>query len=97
MKNKTLKRADGPLPMVGRDIRSFSDLKDISISDLLVEAKGKRGRRAGSDQVARCLLRNDLRDAMPIRQEERIARNRRRLIAVFLLLLLWWSVGRLML
>ncbi len=95
--NNRLKHTDSALPSVGRDIRSFSGLKDVSVSDILTEAKGKRGRRAQSDQVARCLLRNDLREAMPLRREDRIARNRRRIIAVFLLFLLWWGLWRLFL
>ncbi|MFU8780543.1 MAG: hypothetical protein ACNA71_05905 [Kiritimatiellia bacterium] len=51
------------------------------------------GRRAKHDGVALCLLRRDNVHAIPMRREQRIARNRRLLIRLWVVLLLWWGVG----
>lgn len=54
----------------------------------------QQGRYATHDRVAMCLLRKDLDSFLPVRRENRIARNRRRLKFVFGLCILWWLAGR---
>ncbi len=86
----------GRLPMVGHDIRSFSEIRDISVTDILNEDKTRRGRRAQSDQVACCLLSGEVRDAIPLLQVDRIGRNRRRVICLFVFLVAWWGLGHIL-
>ncbi len=51
------------------------------------------GRQARHDGIAMCLLRKDIAHAMPIRQAQRVARNRRMLIFLWIFVVLWWAIG----
>ena len=79
------------LPMVQRDIKRFS--ASSHIESLPLPADRRFGRLAKSDEVASCLLRREYADALPLRHESLVARNRRRLKVVFVLVLLWWAAG----
>jgi hypothetical protein len=92
-KEMRLRGRRGPVPLIHRDIKRFSTVKDVSRSDILSDADWRRGRFAPSDQVATCLLRKGYAAAMPVRREVRVARNRRRLVVAFIAVLLWWVAG----
>lgn len=76
------------MPLVQRDIRRFSS------ADRSLRSDRSNGRFAKSDEVASCLLRRDYADAMPVRHEVQLARNRRRLKLLFALMISCWIVGR---
>ena len=81
------------MPMVQRDIKRFSGGGD-ALGDLApLPADRRFGRFAKSDEVASCLLQREYTDAMPLRHEAMIARNRRRLRIIFVLTVLWWFAG----
>jgi hypothetical protein len=81
------------MPLVQRDIKRFSTMRDpMSGSDGILSDRSY-GRLAKSDQVAACLLRREYADALPLRREAMVARNRRRLRVLFAVVLLWWVVG----
>jgi len=80
------------MPLVQRDIRHFSALRNSMHSN--IESDRSCGRFARSDDVASCLLRKDYADAMPIRREVLVARNRRRLRLLFALMIVCWMAGR---
>jgi len=80
------------MPLVQRDVRHFSSLRRSL--HRTVDSDRSCGRFARSDEVASCLLRKDYADAMPVRREVLVARNRRRLKLLFGLMLVWWLAGR---
>jgi len=82
------------MPLVHRDIKQFSKVRDASHVDVIVESDRRCGRFAKSDQVATCLLRKDYAAAMPVRREVQVARNRRRLKLAFTAAVIWWGVAR---
>jgi len=79
--------------LIDRDVRRFSLVRDRAVSELHAEEDRRQGRRARSDEVATCLLRRDLPAAVSVRREDRAARNRRRVVSIFLLLVTWWVAG----
>lgn len=81
--------------LIDREVRPFTRVRDRSASELHGEEERRRGRKARSDEVATCLLRRDLPAAVSVRREDRAARNRRRVVMVFLLMVGWWVAGRL--
>jgi len=84
------------MPLIQRDVKRFSKVRDPSHIEMLGDATRNRGRLAQSDQVATCLLRRNYASAMPVRREMRVARNRRRLKVLFVAVAAWWTVGRLL-
>jgi len=78
-----------------RNFRLFAGEKDSTIAEILVEEERRRGRRATSDHVATCLLRRGLPAAVSVRREDRLARNKRRVVLAFGLLVIWWLAGEL--
>jgi hypothetical protein len=82
------------MPLVHRDIKRFSCVREASHVDVVVESDRRCGRFAKSDQVATCLLRRNYATAMPVRREVQVARNRRRLKLAFVATLVWWGLGR---
>ena len=85
------------MPLVQRDIKRFSPLRDPLPDGLPLMSEERNGRLAKSDQVANCLLLREYADGLPLRHEALVARNRRRLQIVFLAVLLWWIAGWFML
>lgn len=82
------------MPLVHRDIKRFSSVRDVTHADILTEKDRHCGRYAKSDQVATCLLRRrGYNSALPVRREERLARNRRLLKLCFTVVVLWWVAG----
>ena len=79
---------------VTREISRFSHARDSVGADLQAERGRHVGRRARSDQVAACLLHHGLTDNGPVRHRDQIARNRRRVIGMFVLVVGWWVCGR---
>lgn len=51
------------------------------------------GRQARHDGIAMCLLRKDIAHAMPMRRAQRVARNRRILVLLWIFVLLWWTLS----
>lgn len=51
------------------------------------------GRQARHDGIAMCLLRKDIAHAMPMRHAQRVARNRRILVLLWMFLVAWWVYG----
>ncbi len=82
------------VPLIHRDIRQFSAMRDSSHANILSDVDWRRGRFAPSDQVATCLLRKGYAAVMPVRKEVRVARNRRRLMLAFIAVMAWWIAGR---
>ena len=78
---------------IRKDVRRFSRVGDASAAEILAEAERRRGRRATSDHVATCLLRHELPAAVSVRREQRVARNRRRVVIAFAIMVLWWVYG----
>ncbi len=80
------------MPLVRRDIKRFSAVHKAMQGSILSDRRC--GHFAQSDEVASCLLRRDYADAMPVRREVLVSRNRRRLKLIFALMLVWWVAGR---
>ena len=80
------------MPLVQRDIRQFSSIRRAMQGS--IGSDRSCGSFARSDDVASCLLRRDYADAMPVRREVLVARNRRRLKFLFVVMLAWWAAGR---
>ena len=85
------------MPMVQRDIKRFSGGGDVLGGRAPLPSDRRFGRFAKSDEVAACLLLREYSDAMPLRHEAMIARNRRRLKIIFGLMIIWWIAGWLLL
>jgi len=51
------------------------------------------GRQARHDGIAMCLLRKDIAHAMPMRRAQRVARNRRVFVLLWIFVSLWWVLG----
>lgn len=51
------------------------------------------GRQARHDGIAMTLLRKDIAYAVPVRRAQRVARNRRVLVLLWIFTILWWIVG----
>ena len=81
------------MPLVQRDIKRFSTMHDPLGNGIPALSDRRNGRLAKSDQVASCLLRREYADALPLRHEALVSRNRRRLRVLFALVLLWWIAG----
>jgi len=89
------RRFHSRVSMVSKDLRRGGRMMNHVESFGPSSDRGlQQGRYATHDRVAMCLLRKDIESFIPVRRENRIARNRRRLKFVFGLCILWWLAGR---
>lgn len=87
--DKKLRWDDGVLSRTGAFRRRFLD---YGISSDRIGAPIP-GRQARHDGIAMCLLRKDIAHAMPMRKAQRVARNRRVLVLLWIFVTLWWMLG----